>query len=314
MRLHFLSSILLFYSLFVSVGPLYANDGISVEIRPKFTHILLKPTSDYVHDVTFRNTGDPTYFHFETRNDPSILVALSSGKLGFSPHTPILLEHNEELVIQMRINTKTAAIEKKDYLIEFVALPKNLLHKNSQGVNINLKPEIVSKLVIGITTDGSTDMQPRISLFRNPRGLVSFDTDQQELTLIVHNSGAHGTYLQGVLRVERPSGKNDIVAIPLIFLAAQSQEKVFSTQGMADALYVINSKELESGVYRARVQLQIPGQHGSFLYASTSFYVLSEKFLTVGILIVILIFAFVAFMVFKHLPIHAWRPVSLETN
>lgn len=313
-RLLFVIFALLFYYLFIFTSPLYAIDGISVEIKPKFTHVLLKPTTDYIHEIAVKNTGDPTYFTFETRNDPSILVTLSSSRFGLDLHSPLLLEHNEELIIQMRIHAKAESIEKKDYLIEFIASPKNLLHKASQGINVELKPEVVTKLVISITTDSYTDMQPRITLFRNPRGFISFDTDQQELTLIVHNSGTQGTYLQGVLRVERPSGNKDIVTIPLIFLAAQSQEKVYSAQGTSGSLYVLKSKELESGTYHARVQLQMPGQHGSLLYASTSFYVLSERFLTVSILVAILVFAFVAFIVFRHLHIRAWKPVNLETN
>ena len=43
-RLLFVIFALLFYSLFIFTSPLYAIDGISVEIKPKFTHVLL-PTS-----------------------------------------------------------------------------------------------------------------------------------------------------------------------------------------------------------------------------------------------------------------------------
>ncbi|MEI7653534.1 MAG: hypothetical protein WCJ70_04675 [bacterium] len=313
-RLLFVIFALLFYSLFIFTGPLYAIDGISVEIEPKFTHILLKPSTSYTHEITVKNAGDPTYFTFETRNDPSILVAMSSNRFGPDSRTPLLLEHDEEIVIKIRIRARDETIEKRDYLVEFVASPKDLLHKSSQGINVELKPEVITKLVVGITTDSYTDMQPRITLFRNPRGFISLDTDHQELSLIVHNTGIQGTYLQGVLRIERPSGAKDIVTIPLIFLAAQSQEKIHSAQGLPGSLYAIRSEGLESGIYRARVQLQMPGQHGSLLYASTSFYVLSERILTVGILIAILIFALVAFVVFRHLHIRAWKPVSLETN
>lgn len=314
MRILLALFLVLFLVHFCFTSTSMAADGVSVQVAPKFTHILLNPTSSYSHVVALQNTGDPTYFSFQTRTDPSILVSMSSKRTGFDERIPLLLDHNEVFEMQIRVRARSEDIDLKDYMVEFVTSPKNLLYKSAPGINVRLNPEIITKLLISITPDGATDMQPRIVLFRNPNGYLSLDSERQELSLIAQNTGTQGTYIQGVLRVEKPSGAKDIVTIPLTYLGAQSQQKIHTLSSSSESLYVVPAKGIESGMYHARVQLQVPGQHGPLLYASTSFYVLSEVVLTGVSLAAILIFGLVVLLIYRHLYSHTWKPVNLERS
>ncbi len=310
MRLIVMGLLMLFFCIFLTY-PVVAAENIHFEVSPRLQHFIVKPGASASARLRVSNHGDPSYFSFSLKHDPQISIDIKSTPQRVTPGDVVLLERDDVLDFQLEIKQNDTTYVESDRLIDFITSSKNIFASHRAGINIDLEPQILSRIVLSTTVDGNLDMKPRISLFRNPQGEIGMNTADQAVDLLVQNTGKHMTYVAGTVKIIDPSGASRIIAIPRTAIFAESIQKISGSRGQA---LWFPQNQLKIGQYRLFADLSVPGPERIKLYGQTSFFVLSEAALVGVVVLVLVLFGCILYIYFTYLHNRAWKPISIQKS
>lgn len=262
---------------------------VSIGIKPAVVDVVTRPGTAIPIHYTLENGKDPTIVTINiVRLEPKkntfgfTIFPHFSGPFSFSTNDnslkllqSTLLDSNERQTIDLMIN----ADQKIEYRSYYYALSITAItpgKKNSKAL-LKLEPQIISPILLSISSDGRTTSQLSLSDVKldKPRTFVD-SMSSPGIEVSMRNSDIYHTQVQGTIFIRTPLQTKQI-SIAKTTLFPQSNRAIFSNKL---PLFLIGP---------TKVKVQVQDQLSEKTYTRTiSFFVFPYKITFVSLLVLVL--------------------------
>lgn len=299
-----------------SKNPAYAQE-IGLKINPPLVQAIIKPDTSITINYTLVNTGDPATvtlsmhtfkqtspdgtMMLQPKTDDTITFIIADQNFAFGK--PLLMEHNSELTIPVRINTSSST-PNQDYYFTLLARTKNPSGRDGE-TNTLVSVEIGSNLLLTVSQTANLEIKGKIAQFDvKPRFRLSLSgktyniidsLDPVRILLVVSNDGKNRFVPSGSITLVGNFG--EVARYPLAqqsVLAHTSRKILTDADKQPDLpdLYSLVLAGLFVGKYQLSTDVTL-SQGAGTMFATTSFYAVPFKLillLTIMVLLAIYIY------------------------
>ncbi len=277
----------------------------SVSLDLPVSRYFVRPDFDTVGtEFTVHNSGDPVYVELQLVEQHEFAITIYEVMDGqyqaINESSVSLLLPNSSKQYRVEISRSDRGLTPKDYLVDLYVSLKPIQKPKNMSKPLIVEPKIHKYVVLSVTEDGTTNIDPKIALFQNLSGPVSLLSGSQQMLITLQNRGNHMFGTAGTLTIRGPAGFEETFTIPTTYIFANSQKNL-SVEGQNNSTSVIlTQQKLRTGQYTASVDLTILGTSTPRLFAQTTFWMLSPVIVIASVLFCLMIIIIIFFIGIRH--------------
>lgn len=284
------------------ISPVYAADGISLEVMPKLEHIIASPGAKIQRSLKVVNQGDPVYIQIHPLPSDALQVRILAPPIIFDH--PVLMQAHDQIMLPLEIDVSSTAAA-QDYTQSIATQVVNLTTSAIKGINVRLSPQIYTQFIISVTPDGITDSHPRVISLTNRSGPLLTDTTEEYIDLVIENTGSHAIYVHGLVEMIKPDGSSQPFSFPDILILSHTRRHI-DTFGTQDGTIRVPASSLQNGRYVVKASMGLRGTDNPTLYAQDIFFVISAHLIAFAIILSLGLFSCMVYVLVRHIDQSPW--------
>ncbi len=276
-----------------------------VSLDSPVSRYFVKPDFDTVGtEFTLQNSGDPLYMRPQLVGQQEFATTVYEVDNGqyraINKENVSLLLPNTSKQFRVEISRSNLTLTPKDYLVDLYIALKPVQIPKDIGKPLITEPKIHKYIVLSVTEDGTTPIDPKIALFQNLDGPITLIREYNQFLITLQNRGNYMFGINGTLTIKGPQDFEETFAIPTTFIFANSQKNLSLEGQSGNPSVLLSPNKLHTGQYTATVNLTILGTDTPHLYAQISYWMVSPIIVIASVLVCFIIIVIIFFIGIRH--------------